>query len=100
MIEGIKLIGSLVGLATGVFVFFDRILKGRPIASLTITEDAGRKLVCIRVSNISPYDVAIVAMKVKPAVYFLTESLGARKLIEGAIGYRPSFMLKPGKERS
>ena len=74
-------------------------MKGRPVASLTITEDTGRKLVCIRVSNISPYDVAIIGMKVKPPVYFLTESLEVRRLIEGAVGYKPSFMLKPGKEK-
>jgi hypothetical protein len=99
MIEVIKLVGSIVGLVTGLFVFIDRVLKGRPVASLTISEDAGRKLVCIRVTNISPYDVAIIDMEVKPPVYFLTESLGVRKLIEGVVGYRPSFMLKPGKEK-
>jgi len=99
MIEGIKLIGSIVGLITGLFVFVDRLLRGRPVASLTISEGAGRKLVCIRVSNISPYDIAIIDMKVKPPAYFLTESLAVRRLIEGAVGYKPSFMLKPGKEK-
>jgi hypothetical protein len=34
-----------------------------------------------------------------PVVYFLTEDLETRSLIEGAAGSRPYFMLKPGEEK-
>jgi hypothetical protein len=99
MIEEIKTIGSLVGLITGIVVFYDRIVKARPIASLTITTDGSRKSACIRLTNVSPYDIAVVDIQVTPPVYFLTEDLGVRNLIEAAAGYKPAFMLKPSESK-
>jgi hypothetical protein len=37
-------------------------------------------------SNVSDYDIAILDATVTPAVYFLTEDLETRSLIEGAAG--------------
>jgi hypothetical protein len=66
MIEEIKTVGSFVGLLTGVFLIYDRYAKGRPIASLTILMDGTRKIPCIRISNITPYDFAITDTRVRP----------------------------------
>jgi hypothetical protein len=35
MIEIIKVIGSYIGLLAGLFVFYDRFAKGRPVVSIT-----------------------------------------------------------------
>lgn len=99
MIEAIKTIGAFVGLLTGIAYFYDRLAKGRPIASLTVTHQDTRKLVCIRVSNPSSYDIAILTTAVVPAVYSLTEDLEVRSLLAGAAGSAPSFMLKPGETK-
>jgi hypothetical protein len=53
MMEEIKLIGSIVGLLTGVLYFYDRFVKGRPVASLTISREKGLLSLRIRISNAS-----------------------------------------------
>jgi hypothetical protein len=98
MIEAIKLVGSIVGLLTGIAVFYDRMARGRPIASLTTTT-RGAQNGCIRISNVSDYDIAIIDATVKPAIYFLTEDMEAKTLLEGAFGHRPYFMLRPREEK-
>jgi hypothetical protein len=99
MIELVQDICSFLGLVTGVVYFYDRMAKDRPIASLTITKQGTRKIACIRVGNVSDYDIAILDATVTPVVYFLTEDLETRSLIEGAAGSRPYFMLKPREEK-
>jgi hypothetical protein len=91
MIEAIKTLGSFVGLLTGLVVFYDRLVKGRPIASLTTTHN-GRA--CIRISNPSSYDIAVLAAKVLPPVYSLGDD-DLLSAITAAVDVVPSFMLKP-----
>ena len=63
-------------------------------------DDQGiRKLACIRVTNIGDYDIAVIDASVSPKIYFLTEDMEVRTLIEGASGHCPSFMLKPREEK-
>jgi hypothetical protein len=101
MIEAIKLVGSIIGLLTGIAYFYDRMAKGRPIASLSIAKHGSQKIACIRISNVSNYDVAIIdATVAPPSVYFLTEDLETKNLLEGAAGQRPYFMLKPREEKT
>jgi hypothetical protein len=100
MIETIKLVGSIVGLLTGIAYFYDRMVKGRPIASLSIARHGPRKIACVRISNVSNHDVAIIDVTVAPqSVYVLTEDLETKTLLEGAAGQRPYFMLKPREEK-
>jgi hypothetical protein len=99
MFEALKTLGSFLGLLTSVVFFYDRIAKGRPIASLTITIKDGRKLVCIRISNPSDYDIAVLSGRVTPEVYFLTKDLESRNLMENQLGSGPYFMLKPKDAR-
>lgn len=99
MIEEIKTVGSTVGLFSGIFLIYDRIARGRPIASLTILMDGTRKIPCIRISNITPHDVAITDTAVRPKTYFLVEELDVRRVVRGAAGRSPFFMLKAGESR-
>jgi hypothetical protein len=99
MMEEIKLIGSIVGLLTGVLYFYDRFVKGRPVASLTISREKGLLSLRIRISNASSYDVAIVGVTAHPKVYLLAEQEGAEGNLRASFGEIPSFMLKPSGER-
>jgi len=103
MIEEIKLIGSIVGLITGVFVgvfmVYDRWAKSRPVASFTVIKQGTRELAAIRITNIGDYDIAVQNGTVRPSVYFLTEDMETRSLLEGAAGQKPYFMLKPREEK-
>jgi hypothetical protein len=73
--------------------------KARPVASFTVRDQGTRKLPCIRIKNSSEYDIEVKKVCVKPEVYFLTEDMEARTLIEGASGQRPTFMLGPQQEK-
>jgi hypothetical protein len=99
MLEIVKTIGAFVGLLTGITYFYDRMAKGRPVASLSVTEKEGGKLVCIRISNPSSYDIAILSVTLNTPVFYLIEDLEVRSLLEGASGQIPYFMLKPGDSK-
>jgi hypothetical protein len=99
MIEFLKTLGSFLGLITAVVFFYDRAAKGRPIGSITVKQGNGRKLVCIRISNPSDYDIAILGMEVIPRTYFLTEDMEVRSLVANQLGEGPYFLLKPREER-
>jgi hypothetical protein len=99
MIEFLKSVGSYLGILTTIVFFYDRMAKGRPIGSLTIRNKEDRRLVCIRLSNPSDYDVAILGASVSPKVYYLVENLEVRTIIEAQMGTGPYFMLKPKEEK-
>lgn len=95
---GLSEIGGVVGLIGGLLVFYDRYCRGRPVASLTVNEVSAppRKLVCIRIKNDTPYDVAILGARNRQGIYFLTENEQTRSLLAGAIGaLKFAFVLKP-----
>jgi hypothetical protein len=74
--------------------------RARPVASFTERVQWTRKVPCIRIKNSSSeYDIEVKGVCAKPEVYFLTEDMEARTLIEGASGERPTFMLKPQQEK-
>jgi hypothetical protein len=97
MIEFFKTLGSFLGLISFPFLIYDRIMKWRPIASLTIKMEGSHKVACIRISNITPHDFAIIGASVTPKVYFLTEDFEIKTLIKGAAGKPLNLMLKAGE---
>jgi hypothetical protein len=40
LVEGIKLVGGVAGIGTALFTFYDRAIKGRPIANVSATKQA------------------------------------------------------------
>jgi hypothetical protein len=58
-----------------------------------------RELAAIRITNIGDYDIAVQNATVRPSVYFLTQDMQVRSLLEGAEGQDPYFMLKPREEK-
>jgi hypothetical protein len=99
MLEILRDVGSFVGLVTGVFYAFDRLVKGRPVASLTISQEANRPSPRIRVRNASPYDVAIEDVTTRSPAYRLSMTEGAKGNLEASFGSPIYFMLKPGQEQ-
>ena len=92
-------IGSFVGLITGILFFYDRFAKGRPVASLTISQEAGRPSPRIRISNASLYDIAIHDITTRSTAYLLSEEEGAEGNLRASYGMRPYFMLKPNESK-
>lgn len=99
---GLSELGGIVGLIGGLLVFYDRYYKGRPVASLTVRAEgpSGRKLVCVRIKNTTPYDVAILGTKNRQGVYYLSEDESVHSLVAGTMGaLKIVFMLKPDETR-
>jgi hypothetical protein len=74
MLEDIKLIGAIVGLATGLFTVWDRWARGRPLAWVTATRRFSgnpEKYICIK--NPGPSDVFILGVRVHPKTPRFTE---------------------------
>lgn len=92
-------LGAIIGFIGGAIVLFDRYYKGRPIASLSTMDDDGKKRICIRVKNTTAYDIAVLGLEVKPALYFLVENMETRSLIRGTKGKSPAFLLQPDETK-
>jgi hypothetical protein len=62
---GMKLVefGAYVGLATGIFTVFDRLLSGRPIISLRKRGQSGQ---AVHILNTSKYDIFIRRVRARP----------------------------------
>lgn len=99
MWEQLKDIGSLVGLLTGFFYFYDRFAKGRPIGSFAVVPQGKRPSARIRIANAGQYDVGIIAITVHPKIYALAEKDEIEETIRASLGKVPAFMLKPGEQR-
>jgi hypothetical protein len=69
---------AYIGLATGIFTFWDRYAKGRPIAFLVFPPQEAR----LRISNPGDYSIFILTAKTTPKVFFLSRDLSIRTIIE------------------
>jgi hypothetical protein len=72
LIEWFKSIGALGELFAKIGAL---VLRGQPTASFTVRDEGTRKLGCIRITNNSDHDIAIIDACVKPEVYFPTEDM-------------------------
>lgn len=63
MIEEIKTLGSIVGLLTGVFTIWDKYCNGRPIVSLSVSDEGIKKpSPRIRIKNVGSHDICILSI--------------------------------------
>jgi hypothetical protein len=95
-------LGGIAGLIGAFIVLWDRFYKGRPIASLTVKvqHPSAHKVVCIRIKNTTPYDVAILGAKNRQNIYFLAEDEEILSIVQGVAGAKKfAFMLKPEETR-
>ena len=69
---------AYIGLAAGIFTFWDRYAKGRPIAFLVFEPNEAR----LRISNPGDYSIFILAAKMTPEVFFLSRDPSIRSIIE------------------
>jgi hypothetical protein len=99
MLELVRDIGSVVGLITGFFYAFDRLVRGRPVASLTISEEKGGLSPRISITNISSYDIAIEDVTIRSNAYRVAMKQGAEGNLEASFEVPVYFMLKPNERR-
>jgi hypothetical protein len=96
MYQTLQMIGSFCGLFAVGFSVFDRLIKGRPLASVSFQRSGQELSPRIRITNISPYDVAVLGVKVTPAVYICALSDDPKDLLRAQWGQPIEFILVPG----
>jgi hypothetical protein len=74
-------IAAYIGFLTGIFTFWDRYAKGRPIAFLVSKSTE----VWLCISNPGDYSIFISIKTTPPKVFFLSRDLERRSIINGAI---------------
>jgi hypothetical protein len=99
MIETVKSIGSIVGLLTGIFLIFDRYMRGRPIATLSFPVELGKASARIRIKNVGNHDVAILGVSVSGDVYGFANDLETINIARATVGRDQFFTLKPDETR-
>ena len=82
---------AYVGLLTGVFTFWDRYAKGRPIAFLVFEAKEAR----LRISNPGDYSIFILSAKTTPKVFFLSRGSDIRTIIEDQLSDITYWPIEP-----
>jgi hypothetical protein len=76
-------IGSLAGLATGIFTVWDRWARWRPVAyAVAKTKDGGSY---IRIKNLGPMDIIIQRIKSRPSAVKVAKGNSLTDFLHGAI---------------
>jgi hypothetical protein len=97
MIEEIKLVGSIVGLLTGAYAFWDRLLRGRPLAF--IAYDDQKRLLVLRIKNVSQIDVLIIGFDMKPRHYRVSTGSSVREIADAIVDAPSLSVITPGETK-
>jgi hypothetical protein len=93
-------IGAMVGFVTGIFTLWDRCLRGRPVAWLTVTIRTGGTPADpgIRIKNPGPTDLFIQGVRPHPAgIYGVAKDHSIRAKMT-AVDADLNLLLSPGQE--
>jgi hypothetical protein len=98
-IQTISFVGSLIGIATGIFVLFDRILRNRPLAFIMLGGNAHNPLHYVRVKNVGAIDVIVFDIEARPRSFEISADHSVRG-IANAISNEPTYaIVAPGAEQ-
>jgi hypothetical protein len=99
VIQTISFVGSLIGIATGIFVLFDRVPRSRPFAFIVLGGSRHNPLHYIRVKNVGAIDVIVFDIEASPRSFEISTDHSVRR-IAGALVNQPSVaILTPGAEQ-
>jgi hypothetical protein len=99
MLEALKTIGSLVGLATGAFVLVDRFLRHRPIAYFRPPKDDSDEMRLV-VHNTASEAIVIDAIRCRPPTMVVSFSDDWRDLLDPDLENGCISIIAPHSEKS
>jgi hypothetical protein len=73
LFELAKTVGAFIAIPTAIFVFWDRLARGRPIVSLTVKDEPIKDSRFLTITNVGKYDIAIREVRVRPQIYGTTK---------------------------
>jgi hypothetical protein len=97
MIEEIKLIGGIAGLATAAFTIWDRLVRGRPLAYIVVNGEYGTPFHYLRVRNIGDVGIIVTGVRARPAGS-VAKDHSIRAIVSGVVGDAPAAIIDPGAD--
>lgn len=91
--------GAVVGLLTGIFTVYDRLIVGRLLTTISTEYPQGYRGRCLRCENLSKHDVFIRQIRSWPSWISVAGNDSLRGVIVAAIGRRFGAVLTPGETR-
>ena len=96
LLEAIKLIGGILGIATTAFIVIDRVFRGRPIFALhAVARVPGDNYLFLRVKNVLDEDVVIENWAISPAILGLSTDTSVRAIAGAVLGTISTAILPP-----
>jgi hypothetical protein len=101
ILEGVKLIGSLLGIATASFIVYDRFIRSRLIVALHVKKPELRSEneVYLRIRNTVPEDIVVDAITIQPPFLTLAYDDDVQSMTNALIGSFNRIVVGPHDER-
>lgn len=87
-------LGSSVGLITGIYTLFEKVLKQRPTIWLS-KSNTRNALMRVRVRNRGTQDIAVIGSSVLPRIYSLSNSDELEAMIDAQLGDSSYRLIQP-----
>jgi len=97
LFELVKTVGALVAIPTALFVVYDRIVRSRPLVSLTIKDHPLKHNRFLTIKNVGKTDIAIRSVTVWPAIYGTAKGNYQEEIYQATIGDRFRSLVGPGE---
>jgi hypothetical protein len=96
MPQWLIVLGSVIGLITGIYTFFEKVLKQRP--AMWMRRSASRHdQMLVAVKNRADQDIAIIGNSVRPAIYMLSYNSELDAMHNATMSMPPFRMINPGQ---
>jgi hypothetical protein len=80
-----------------IFVVWDRLVRARPIVSLTVKDEPIKDSRFLTITNVGRYDIAIREVRVRPRIYGTTNGNSVKEIYHAAIGEKFRSLVAPGE---
>jgi hypothetical protein len=98
IVEPIKLVGSLLGIATAAFIVYDRLVSGRPVFAISAKPGSRSRrdnYLFLRIKNILDEEIVVESWKISPALVGLSLDHSLDSIVNAQAGEIPLAILKP-----
>jgi hypothetical protein len=93
-------LGAALGFVSTAFLVFDRLLRYRPVATITAERDMGDATPALRIKNTAPFDILIERFRVSPkGSCTVSASHERRAMMDVLTGSDVPIILGPNEER-
>jgi hypothetical protein len=96
-IQIFSFVGSIIGVATGIFVFVDRLFRYRPIGFVVVKGNRHNAHRYVRVKNAGPVDIIVTDITARPSSFEISTGHSVRELAS-AIVDKPAVSIVPPEE--